>query len=126
MRVSQYLLATEKNTPADAVVKSHQLMLCAGMIRLLASGLYPWMPTRLRGLQKVEDIVREEMSRDGAQEMLMPVVQPLSLWEESGRAVDYGSELLRFKDRHNNDFCLGPTHEEVITDIARNALSRYK
>jgi len=126
MRVSQYLLATEKNTPADAVVKSHQLMLRAGMIRRLASGLYTWLPTGLRVLQKVEHIVREEMNRAGAQEMLMPVVQPLSLWEESGRAVDYGPELLRFKDRHNNDFCLGPTHEEVITDIARNALSSYK
>src|SRR5690625_656018 len=121
MRVSQYLLATEKNTPADAVVKSHQLMLRAGMIRRLASGLYTWLPTGLRVLQKVEHIVREEMNRAGAQEMLMPVVQPLSLWEESGRAVDYGPELLRFKDRHNNDFCLGPTHEEVITDIDRKS-----
>src|SRR5699024_5872421 len=93
MRVSQYLLATEKNTPADAVVKSHQLMLRAGMIRRLASGLYTWLPTGLRVLQKVEHIVREEMNRAGAQEMLMPVVQPLSLWEESGRAVDYGPEL---------------------------------
>lgn len=126
MRVSQYLLATEKNTPADAVVKSHQLMLRAGMIRPLASGLYTWLPTGLRVLQKVEQIVREEMNRAGAQEVMMPVVQPLSLWEESGRAENYGLELLRFKDRHNNDFCLGPTHEEVITDIARNALSSYK
>lgn len=126
MRVSQYLLATEKNTPADAVVKSHQLMLRAGMIRRLASGLYTWLPTGLRVLQKVEQIVREEMNRTGAQEMMMPVVQPLALWEESGRAENYGPELLRFKDRHQNDFCLGPTHEEVITDIARNALSSYK
>lgn len=126
MRVSQYLLATEKNTPADAVVKSHQLMLRAGMIRRLASGLYTWLPTGLRVLQKVEQIVREEMNHTGAQEMMMPVVQPLALWEESGRAENYGPELLRFKDRHQNDFCLGPTHEEVITDIARNALSSYK
>lgn len=126
MRVSQYLLATEKNTPADAVVKSHQLMLRAGMIRRLASGLYTWLPTGLRVLQKVEQIIREEMNRTGAQEMMMPVVQPLALWEESGRAENYGPELLRFKDRHQNDFCLGPTHEEVITDIARNALSSYK
>jgi len=126
MRVSQYLLATEKNTPSDAVVKSHQLMLRAGMIRRLASGLYTWMPTGLRVLQKVENIVREEMNRAGAQELMMPVVQPIELWEESGRAVDYGPELLRFVDRHNNGFCLGPTHEEVITDIARNTLSSYR
>lgn len=126
MRASQYLLATEKNTPADAVVKSHQLMLRAGMIRRLASGLYTWLPTGLRVLQKVEAIVREEMNRAGAQEVMMPVVQPIDLWEESGRAENYGPELLRFNDRHNNGFCLGPTHEEVITDLARNALSSYK
>jgi len=126
MRVSQYLLATEKNTPSDAVVKSHQLMLRAGMIRRLASGLYTWMPTGLRVLHKVENIVREEMNRAGALELMMPVVQPIELWEESGRAVDYGPELLRFVDRHNNGFCLGPTHEEVITDIARNTLSSYR
>src|SRR5699024_12068561 len=113
MRVSQYLLATEKNTPSDAVVKSHQLMLRAGMIGRLASGHYTWMPTGLRVLHKVENIVREEMKRAGALELMMPVVQPIELWEDSGRAVDYGPELLRFVDLHNNGFCLGPTHDEV-------------
>src|SRR5699024_2836438 len=112
--------------PADAVVISHRLMLRAGMIRKLASGLYTWLPTGLRVLRKVERIVREEMDRAGAQEVLMPAVQPLELWEESGRAAAYGPELLRFKDRHDNDFCLGPTHEEVITDLARNELHSYK
>lgn len=126
MRTSKYLLGTVKQTPADAVVISHQLMLRAGMIRKLASGLYTWLPTGLRVLHKVEQIVREEMDRAGAQEVLMPAVQPLELWQESGRAGAYGPELLRFKDRHDNDFCLGPTHEEVITDLARNELQSYK
>ena len=126
MRTSQYLLGTVKETPSDAVVISHQLMLRAGMIRKLASGLYTWMPSGLRVLRKVERVVREEMDRAGAQEVLMPAVQPLELWQESGRADDYGPELLRFTDRHDNPFCLGPTHEEVITDLARNELHSYK
>ena len=126
MRTSQYLLGTIKETPSDAVVISHQLMLRAGMIRKLASGLYTWMPSGLRVLRKVERVVREEMDRAGVQEVLMPAVQPLELWQESGRADDYGPELLRFTDRHDNPFCLGPTHEEVITDLARNELHSYK
>ncbi|MAD46661.1 MAG: proline--tRNA ligase [Oceanospirillaceae bacterium] len=126
MRATQFLLATEKETPADAVVVSHQLMLRAGMIRKLAAGLYTWMPLGLRTLRKVEAIVREEMNRAGAQEVLMPAVQPAELWEETGRWYQYGGELLRLKDRHNRDFCVGPTHEEVITDLARNNISSYK
>lgn len=126
MRASQFLIATQKETPADAEVISHQLMLRAGLIRKLASGLYNWLPMGLRVLRKVETIVREEMNKAGAQELLMPVVQPAELWEESGRWQQYGGELLRIKDRHNRDFCLGPTHEEVITDLARNELSSYK
>ncbi len=126
MRASRYLLATVKETPADAVVTSHQLMLRAGMIRKLASGLYNWLPTGLRVLRNVEKIVREEMDKAGAQELLMPVVQPIELWQESGRDSAYGPELLRFTDRHDNPFALGPTHEEVITDIARNELHSYK
>jgi prolyl-tRNA synthetase len=126
MRASRFLLATVKETPADAVVISHQLMLRAGMIRKLASGLYNWLPVGLRVLRKVERIVREEMDRSGAQEVLMPVVQPMELWDESGRAPAYGPELLRITDRHNNTFCLGPTHEEVITDLVRNEVHSYK
>lgn len=126
MRTSRYLLATVKETPADAVVISHQLMLRAGMIRKLASGLYTWLPSGLRVLRKVERIVREEMERAGAQEVLMPVVQPIELWQESGRDSAYGPELLRITDRHGNGFCLGPTHEEVITDLARNEIHSYK
>ena len=126
MRTSQYLLGTVKQTPADAVVISHQLMLRAGMVRKLASGLYTWLPSGLRVLRKVERIIREEMDRAGAQEVLMPVVQPMNLWEESGRAPAYGPELLRFTDRHDNGFCLGPTHEEVITDLVRNEIHSYK
>lgn len=126
MRASQFLISTQKETPADAEVISHQLMLRAGLIRKLASGLYNWMPMGLRVLRKVENIVREEMDKAGAQELLMPVVQPAELWEESGRWQQYGGELLRIHDRHNRDFCLGPTHEEVITDLARNELSSYK
>lgn len=126
MRASQFLIATQKETPADAEVISHQLMLRAGLIRKLASGLYNWMPMGLRVLRKVENIVRQEMDNAGAQECLMPVVQPAELWEESGRWHQYGGELLRMKDRHSRDFCLGPTHEEVITDLARNELSSYK
>lgn len=126
MRASQFLIATVKETPADAVVISHQLMLRAGLIRKLASGLYTWLPTGLRVLRKVEAIVRDEMNRSGAQEVMMPVVQPAELWEESGRWQQYGPELLRITDRHDNPFCLGPTHEEVITDLIRNEIKSYK
>ncbi|NRB39522.1 MAG: proline--tRNA ligase [Pseudomonadales bacterium] len=126
MRASQYLIPTLKETPSDAEVISHQLMLRAGMIRKLASGLYSWLPAGLRVLQKVEAIVREEMNRSGAMEVLMPVVQPADLWEESGRWAEYGPELLRIKDRHGREFCLGPTHEEVITDLVRDSINSYK
>ncbi|KGT48366.1 proline--tRNA ligase [Acinetobacter sp. HR7] len=126
MRASRFLFATLRETPNDAEVISHQLMLRAGMIRKLASGLYTWLPMGVRVLNKVEAIVREEMNNAGSLEVLMPVTQPASLWEESGRYVQYGPELLRFKDRHTNDFVLGPTHEEVITDLARNELKSYK
>lgn len=126
MRTSQYLIATLKETPADASVISHQLMLRAGMIRKLASGLYSWLPLGLRVLRKVEAIVRTEMNKAGAQEVLMPVVQPAELWQESGRWEQFGPELTRFKDRHSNGFCLGPTHEEVITDLIRSEINSYK
>ncbi|KAA8997596.1 proline--tRNA ligase [Affinibrenneria salicis] len=126
MRTSQYLLSTLKETPADAEVISHQLMLRAGMIRKLASGLYTWLPTGLRVLKKVENIVREEMNNVGAIEVSMPVVQPADLWQESGRWEQYGPELLRFVDRGERPFVLGPTHEEVITDLIRNEISSYK
>ncbi len=126
MRASRFLFATLRETPNDAEVISHQLMLRAGMIRKLASGLYTWLPMGVRVLNKVEAIVREEMNRAGALETFMPVTQPASLWEESGRYVQYGPELLRFNDRHTNPFVLGPTHEEVITDLARNELKSYK
>ncbi len=126
MRTSQYLLSTLKETPTDAVVISHQLLLRAGMIRKLASGLYTWLPMGLRVLRKVETVVREEMNAAGALEVLMPAIQPAELWQESGRWQQYGPELLRLKDRHDRDFCVGPTHEEVITDLARNELNSYK
>ncbi|WP_129140353.1 proline--tRNA ligase [Modicisalibacter coralii] len=126
MRASQLLIATLKEVPADAEVVSHQLMLRAGMIRRLTSGLYTWLPIGLRTLRKVERIVREEMDRAGAQEILMPAVQPAELWQESGRWEQYGPELLRLKDRHDRDYCVGPTHEEVITDLVRRELSSYK
>ena len=126
MRTSQYLLSTLKETPSDAVVISHQLLLRAGMIRKLASGLYTWLPMGLRVLRKVEAIVREEMNAAGALEVLMPLIQPAELWQESGRWEQYGPELLRLKDRHGREFCAGPTHEEVITDLARNELNSYK
>ncbi|MGK8438275.1 proline--tRNA ligase [Ectopseudomonas hydrolytica] len=126
MRTSQFLLSTLKETPSDAVVISHQLMLRAGMIRKLASGLYTWLPMGLRVLRKVENVVREEMNAAGALEVLMPAIQPAELWQESGRWVQYGPELLRVKDRHEREFCVGPTHEEVITDLARNELNSYK
>ncbi|MGL9769845.1 MAG: proline--tRNA ligase [Sodalis sp. (in: enterobacteria)] len=126
MRTSQYLLSALKEVPADAEVVSHQLMLRSGMIRKLASGLYSWLPTGLRVLRKVENIVRQEMENAGAIEISMPVVQPADLWQKSGRWVQYGPELLRFTDRGERPFVLGPTHEEVITDLIRNEVSSYK
>ncbi|MBE0510065.1 MAG: proline--tRNA ligase [Chromatiales bacterium] len=126
MRSSQYLIATLKETPADAEVVSHQLMLRAGMIRKLAAGLYTWLPMGLRVLRKVEAIVREEMDRAGAQEVLMPAVQPAELWQESGRWDTMGPEMLRLTDRHQREFCFGPTHEEIITDLCRNELHSYR
>jgi prolyl-tRNA synthetase len=126
MRTSNFLIATQKETPADAEVISHQLMLRAGLIRKLASGLYTWLPLGLRVLRKVENIVRTEMDEAGAQEVSMPVIQPAELWLESGRWEQYGAELLRIKDRHERDFCLGPTHEEVVTDLVRNEIKSYK
>lgn len=126
MRTSHYLLGTLKETPADAEVISHQLMLRAGMIRKVAAGLYTWTPTGLRVLRKVEAVVREEMERIGALEVLMPMVQPADLWEESGRWEDYGPELLRLKDRNQRDFVLGPTHEEVISELVRKEVNSYK
>ena len=126
MRASQILIATLKETPADAEVISHQLMLRAGLIRRLASGLYTWLPMGLKVLRKVEAIVREEMVRAGAQELLMPAVQPAELWQESKRWEKYGPELLRMTDRHQREFCYGPTHEEVITDLVRQEIRSYK
>jgi len=126
MRASKFLSATLKETPADAEVISHQLMLRAGMIRKLASGLYSWLPFGLRVLRKVENIVREEMNRAEAQELLMPAVQPSELWQETGRWDQMGAEMLRLQDRHGRDFCVGPTHEEVITDLIRNEIRSYK
>lgn len=126
MRTSQNLLNTVKETPADAVVISHQLMIRAGLIRKLAAGLYTWLPLGLRVMRKVEQITRQEMERAGALEVLMPALQPAELWQETGRWEKYGPELARLKDRHDRDFCLGPTHEEIITDLARNEIKSYK
>ena len=126
MRLSQFWLTTQKETPAEAEVISHQLMLRAGMIRQTATGIYSWMPLGLRVLKQVENVVREEMVRAGALELVMPGVLPAELWQESGRWEQYGPELLRIKDRHQRDYCLGPTHEEVITDLVRRDLSTYK
>jgi prolyl-tRNA synthetase len=126
MRLSRFPLSTLKETPADAEIVSHQLMLRAGMIRKQAAGVYSWLPLGLRVLRKVEAIIREEMNNAGALELLMPAVQPAELWQESGRWEQYGPELLRLQDRHRRDFCFGPTHEEVITDIARRELRSYK
>lgn len=126
MRTSKFLIATLKETPADAQISSHQLMLRAGMIRKVAAGLYNWLPLGLRVLRKVEHIVRDEMDKAGAQEVLMPTVQPSELWEKSGRWELYGGELLRMNDRHGRDFCFGPTHEEVITDLISNELRSYR
>ncbi|MBI5041563.1 MAG: proline--tRNA ligase [Gammaproteobacteria bacterium] len=126
MRTSRFRLSTLKEVPSDAEVVSHQLMLRAGMIRKVATGVYTWLPLGLRVLRKVEAIVREEMNRAGALEVLMPSVQPAELWQESGRWAKYGPELLRIKDRHDREFCYGPTHEEIITDLARRELRSYK
>lgn len=126
MRSTQSLISTLKETPSDAEVISHQLLLRAGMIRKVASGLYNWLPMGLRVLRNVEKIVREEMNAAGSQEVLMPVVQPAELWQESGRWEQYGAELCRIRDRHQREFCLGPTHEEVITDLVRNEINSYK
>ena len=126
MKVSQFPISTLRDTPADAEVISHQLMLKAGMIRRIASGLYTWAPLGLMVLRKVEKVVREEMNQAGALEVLMPCVQPSELWKESGRWEEYGPELLRFNDRGDRDFCFGPTHEEIITDYVRNEITSYK
>ncbi len=126
MKTSCFHLSTLKETPADAEIISHQLMLRAGLIRRLASGLYSWMPLGLKVLRKVENIVRDEMNRSGALELLMPAVQPAELWQESGRWEQYGPELLRLHDRHQREFCIGPTHEEVITDLFRREVKSYK
>jgi len=126
MRLSRYPINTTKETPAEAEVLSHQLMLRAGLIRREAAGLYSWLPMGLRTLRKAEIIIREEMDRAGALEMVMPVFQPAELWQESGRWIEYGPELLRFKDRHERDFVAGPTHEEVITDIVRREIKSYR
>ncbi|MFM8339466.1 MAG: proline--tRNA ligase, partial [Fluviibacter sp.] len=126
MRSSQFLITTLKEAPADAEVISQKLMLRAGLIRRLASGVYTWRPMGLRTLRKVEAIVRDEMNRAGALEMLMPAVQPFELWQESGRGEQYGPELLRFKDRHQREFVIGPTHEEVVTDFVRKEIKSYR
>src|SRR6478736_3339391 len=126
MRWTQTIIPTLKETPAEAAIVSHKLLLRAGLIRKLTGGLYTWMPLGLRAMRKVEQIVREEMNRAGALELLMPGVIPAELWVESGRWGEFGPELLRIKDRHERDFCLGPTHEEVITDIARSELKSYR
>ena len=126
MRTSQFPLNTVKETPADAEIISHQLMIRAGLIRKLAAGLYNWLPLGLRVLRKVENVVREEMDRAGGLEVSMPVVQPAELWQDSGRWEVFGPELCRFQDRHQRDFCLGPTHEEIITDLVRNEIKSYK
>src|SRR3954462_13203951 len=126
MRTSQLFISTLKEAPSEAELVSHQLMLRAGLIRKLGAGFCTWMPRGLRVLRKVEAIVREEMNRAGALELLMPAVQPAELWQESGRWEQYGPELLRIKDRHERDFVVGPTHEEVVTDIARREIKSYR
>jgi len=126
MKYSKSGIITTKNTPNDAEVISHKLMIRAGMIKKLASGLYTWMPLGLKVLKKIENIIREEMDSIGALEILMPAVQPAELWIESGRWEKYGPELLRLSDRHEREFCFGPTHEEIITDIARKDIKSYK
>ena len=126
MKASHLILGTQRENPADAEIISHQLMIRAGLVRQVSSGIYKWLPIGKKVLQKVENIIRKEMNIAGAQEILMPMVQPASLWEESGRIDQYGQELLVFLDRHENKFCLGPTHEEIITDLCKNLLTSYK
>ena len=126
MKLSQYPLKTYKDSPAEAELTSHRLMLRSGLIKKLASGLFTWMPLGLKVLKKIENIVRDEMNATGALEILMPAIQPSDLWEETGRWDEYGSLLLKMNDRHDRSFCFGPTHEEVITDIVRNELNTYK
>ena len=126
MRATQFFLATLKEAPSDAEIVSHKLMLRAGLIKRVAGGVYTWMPLGLRILRKVEQIIREEMNRAGAIELLMPAVIPAELWQETGRWEQYGPELLRFKDRHQRNFVIGPTHEEVITDAARREIKSYR
>ncbi|HDG99001.1 MAG TPA: proline--tRNA ligase, partial [Desulfobacterales bacterium] len=126
MRYTKYFIPTYREIPAEAEVISHQLMLKAGLIRKLTAGIYTYLPAGLRSIRKVENIIREEMNRAGAIELLMPAVQPAELWQESGRWDVYGKELLRFRDRHNREACLAPTHEEVITDLVRKEIRSYK
>src|SRR5262245_61376976 len=126
MKTSRFFLSTQKESPAEAEVISHRLMLRAGVIRRLSAGIYTWLPLGMRVLEKVERVVREEMNRAGALELAMPVVQPGELWQESGRWQEYGPELLRFKDRHERDFAIQPTSEEAITEFERAALKRYR
>src|SRR6476661_1809 len=126
MKTSKFFISTQKEVPAEAEIASHRFMLRAGLIRRLAAGIYTWLPLGLKVLQRVEAIIREEMNRAGALELVMPVVQPAELWQESGRWQAYGPELLRFKDRHERDFVMQPTSEEVITDLARNELKSYR
>ncbi len=126
MRVSQLLIPTLREDPGEAEIVSHRLMLRAGMIRKVAAGVYTYLPLGLRVIRKIEHIIREEMNRAGAQELLMPIASPAELWQETGRWDYYGKELLRFKDRHDRDFCLGPTHEEVITDLIRRDVRSYR
>src|SRR5574340_219345 len=126
MRATQFFISTTKEAPSEAELVSHKLMLRAGLIKRLGSGLYTWMPLGLRVLRRVEAVVREEMNRAGAIELLMPAVQPAELWEETGRWAVFGPQMLKIKDRHQRDFCLGPTHEEVITDVARREIKSYR
>ena len=126
MRTSQFFLSTLKEAPSDAEIVSHKLMLRAGLVKRLAGGIYTWMPMGLRVLRKVENVIRQEMDRAGAIELSMPAVQPAELWQESGRWEKYGPELLRLKDRHQRDFVIGPTHEEVITDVVRKEVKSYR
>src|SRR3990167_329920 len=126
MRAKQFFFATLKEAPSEAEIVSHQLMLRAGLVKRLAGGIYTWMPLGLRILRKVENVIREEMNRAGAIELLMPAVIPAELWQETGRLEMYGPELLRIKDRHQRDFVIGPTHEEVITDIVRREIRSYR
>ncbi len=126
MRISKFFISTQKEAPSEAELISHRLMLRAGYIKKLASGLYTWMPLGLRVLRKVETVVREEMNKGGGIEALMPAIQPAELWQETGRWEVFGPQMLKIRDRHDNEFCFGPTHEEVITDIARREINSYR